>query len=171
MRYPILPTAFILISLTAALNAQQPAAAPAAAAAQAMTFFASSAEVAALTAKAKAEIKPGQPLLALPIVQAAPYRANLEYRAGTAPASVHEKEAELFYVIDGSATIVTGGSLTEERRTNPDNRTGTGITGGTPRRITKGDFVLVPDNTAHWINGVDGVITLMSVHIPKPAPK
>jgi mannose-6-phosphate isomerase-like protein (cupin superfamily) len=168
MRYLILPTAFAFISLTAALNAQQPAAAPAA---PAMTLFASSADVAALTAKAKATIKPGQPLLAQPIVVAGAYRGSLEYRAGTAPASVHETEAELFYVIDGSATIVTGGTLTEERRTNPENLTGTGIAGGTPRRITKGDFVLVPDHTPHWINGVEGVITLMSVHIPKTAPK
>jgi mannose-6-phosphate isomerase-like protein (cupin superfamily) len=168
MRYPILATALILLALSTAPDAQQP---PAAAAAQAMKVFASSADVAALTAKAKAEIKPGQPNLAQPIVQAAGYRANLEYRNGPAPASVHEQEAELFYVIDGSATIVTGGTLTEERRTNPGNLSGAGISGGTPRKIAKGDWVLVPENTAHWFSAVDGVITLMSVHIPKTAAK
>jgi mannose-6-phosphate isomerase-like protein (cupin superfamily) len=164
MRYPILATTLILISLVAAPDAQQPAAP---AAAQAMTLFASSAEVAALAAKAKAEIKPGQPILAQPIVQMGAYRANLEYRNAVGPASIHEKEAELFYVIDGSATIVTGGTLADEKRTNADNRTGTGVKGGTPRRIAKGDFVLVPENTAHWFSAIDGAVTLMSVHIPK----
>ena len=153
MRHPILATVLVLTALVAAPRAQQP---PAAAAAPAMTLFASSAEVAALAAKAKAEIKPGQPILAKPIVQAGSYRANLEYRTAVGPASVHEKEAELFYVIDGSATVVTGGTLTEERRTNPDNRTGAGINGGTPRRVAKGDFILVPENTAHWFSAIDG---------------
>jgi mannose-6-phosphate isomerase-like protein (cupin superfamily) len=168
MRYPTLATIFILMSLVAAPHAQQPAAATAA---PPMTLFASSAEVAALAARAKAEIKPGQPILALPIVQAGAYRANLEYRNAVGPASVHEKEAELFYVIDGSATIMTGGTLTEERRTNAENRTGAGISGGAPRRIAKGDFVLVPENTAHWFSAIDGTVTLMSVHIPKTAGK
>ena len=46
------------------------------------------------------------------------------------PASVHEKEAELFYVIDGSGTLVTGGKLVGETRTNADNLAGTAIEGG-----------------------------------------
>jgi mannose-6-phosphate isomerase-like protein (cupin superfamily) len=166
MRYPIPATAaLILVFLGATPRAQSPAAA----AAQAMTLFASSADVVALAAKAKAEAKPGQPLLVTPIVQTGSYRANLEYRTAVGPASVHEKEAELFYVIDGSATVVTGGTLADERRTNPDNRTGTGITGGMPRRVAKGDFFLVPENTAHWFSAIDGTVILMSVHIPKTA--
>jgi mannose-6-phosphate isomerase-like protein (cupin superfamily) len=169
MRHPILATVVMLTVAVAvaAPRAQQPPAAGGAA--PAMSLFASSADVAALAARAKAEIKPGQPLLALPIVQSGSYRANLEYRNAVGPASVHEKEAELFYVIDGSATVMTGGSLTEEKRTNADNRTGTGIKGGAPRRVAKGDFILVPENTAHWFSAIDGTVTLMSVHIPKTA--
>ncbi len=45
------------------------------------------------------------------------------------PAAVHEKEAELFYVIDGSATLITGGKLVNEKRTNAENLTGTAIEG------------------------------------------
>jgi mannose-6-phosphate isomerase-like protein (cupin superfamily) len=167
MRHAILGTVLMLTATIAAPRAQQP---PAAGAAQAM-IFASSADVTALAAKAKAESKPGQPIVVKPIVQAGSYRANLEYRNAVGPASVHEQEAELFYVIDGSATIVTGGTLTEERRTNPENKTGTGINGGTPRRVAKGDVVLVPENTAHWFSAIDGTVTLMSVHIPKTAAK
>jgi mannose-6-phosphate isomerase-like protein (cupin superfamily) len=166
MRYVIPTATLILMSLIAVPGAQQPAAGGAA---PAVTPFASAAEVAALVAKAKGEIKPGQPTLAQAIVQMGSYRANLEYRNAVGPASVHEKEAELFYVIDGSATFVTGGTLADEKRTNAENRTGTGIKGGTPRRVAKGDFMLVPDNTAHWFSAIDGVVTLMSVHIPKTA--
>src|SRR5712664_4091101 len=46
-----------------------------------------------------------------PIVRLAPYNANLEYRVAgvNAPASMHEREAEMFYVVEGSGTLVTGG--------------------------------------------------------------
>ena len=43
---------------------------------------------------------------------------------------------------------MTGGKLVNEKR-NGDNLSGTGIEGGMPRQIAKGDFVMVPENTAH----------------------
>src|SRR5277367_6172709 len=83
--------------------------------AQAPKTFASASDVDALIAKAKADHKDGQALIAQRILQLAPYNVNLEYRTSVGPASIHEKEAELFFVIDGSATLVTGGKLTEEK--------------------------------------------------------
>ena len=137
---------------------------------QAIKTFSSSADVAALAAKAKSERKEGQPVVAERILQLSPYSANLEYRASVGPAAVHEREAEIFYVIDGSATLVTGGKLVKESRTNPENLTGTGIEGGTPQAVAKGDFVIVPENTPHWFSAINGTITLMSLHVPRPLP-
>jgi mannose-6-phosphate isomerase-like protein (cupin superfamily) len=142
--------------------AQQPAA-------QALKTFSSSADITAMMAKAKAERKQDQPLVTQPILRLAPYSANLEYRAAVGPAAVHEKEAEMFYVIDGSATLVTGGKLTKESRTNAENLTGTGIEGGTPQQVAKGDFIIVPENTPHWFSTINGSITLMSLHVPRTA--
>jgi mannose-6-phosphate isomerase-like protein (cupin superfamily) len=135
----------------------------------AIKTFSSSSEVAALIAKAKAERKDGQAMVPLPILSLAPYRATLEYRAGLAPASVHETEAELMYVLEGSGTIVTGGKLTEEKRTNPTNLSGAGIAGGTPQPFAKGDFIIVPENTPHQTAPAAGsVIVLMTFHVPRP---
>src|ERR1700722_1910613 len=92
--------------------------------------YSSAADVAALLAKAKAEHKDGQPIVIERILQLAPYGANLEYRTSVGPAAVHEKEAEMFYVIDGSATLITGGKLANEKRTNAENLSGTAIEGG-----------------------------------------
>ncbi len=47
----------------------------------------------------------------------------------------------MIYVIDGACTFVTGGKLAGEKRTNATNLNGTGIDGGTPRRIAKGDYI------------------------------
>ncbi len=84
-----------------------------------------------------------------------------------APASTHDKDAEMFYVIEGAGTVVTGGTLENERRTNPDNASGTGIAGGTRRRLGPGDFVLVPEKTPHWFTEIDGTLVMMSLHLPK----
>jgi mannose-6-phosphate isomerase-like protein (cupin superfamily) len=132
-------------------------------------LFASSADVKAMIAKAKAERKPDQPNFAQPIVALTPYSANLEYRVGgvNAPASTHDKDAELFYVVEGTGTVVTGGTLQNERRTNADNSSGTGIEGGNTRKIGPGDVVLVPEKTPHWFTQIDGALVLMSLHLPK----
>lgn len=162
MRPHVLGTFVLLLSAAAA--AQQPAAQGP----PPVKLFAGSADVTAMIAKAKAERKPDQPNFVQPIVQLAPYNANLEYRAAgvNAPASVHEREAEMFYVVEGSGTLVTGGTLRDEKRTNAENLTGSGIEGGSPRRVTKGDWVMVPEKTAHWFTQIDGALALMSIHLP-----
>ena len=59
-----------------------------------MKAYASSSDVAAMIAKAKAERKPDQPVFAQSIVQLAPYNASLEYRGTVGPAAVHETDGD-----------------------------------------------------------------------------
>jgi mannose-6-phosphate isomerase-like protein (cupin superfamily) len=123
----------------------------------------SASEVAALEAKQpKDKNSVGQQMLKL-----GNYNINMEHRVMGQAAAVHEKEAELFYVIDGSGTIVTGGKLVDEKRTNEANLTGSSIQGGVSKKISKGDWVLVPEGVSHQIPNVDGAITLMSLHLPR----
>jgi mannose-6-phosphate isomerase-like protein (cupin superfamily) len=159
----VLMAGFVVILTASAAFAQQP---PAPAAAAASRTMVSASDVTALIAKAKAERKGDQALLAQSMIQLAPYNVSLEYRAAVANAAVHETEAELFYVIDGSATLVTGGKLTNENRTNAANLSGSGIEGGVSRRVAKGDFIMVPEGTPHWFSAIDGTVVLMSLHLP-----
>jgi len=154
--------AALLVFTASSTFAQAPAAPPE------PKLFASAPDVTALIANAKKERKPDQANFVQPILRLAPYNANLEYRVAVvnAPASVHEKEAEMFFVVEGSGTLVTGGKLKEERRTNPENLSGTGIDGGTRKRVTKGDFVMVPEGVPHWFGEIDGALVLMSIHLP-----
>jgi len=156
-----LPFVFVAIVMSSVAIAQQ-AGGPAAAAGKTMV---SAADVAGLIAKAKAERK-DQPTIAQSLLQLAPYNVSLEYRASVGNAAMHETEAELFYVVDGSATLVTGGKLAGEKRTNAENLTGTGIEGGDSRHVAKGDFIMVPDHTPHWFSKIDGTVVLMSLHLP-----
>lgn len=163
MRTAWISLAFIVV--TAAAFAKQPAPQTSE---KPIKTFTSASEVTALIAKAKSERKEGQSLVAEPMLELGFYNGHLEYRASVGDATVHETEAEIFYVIDGSATLVTGGKLVNETRTNPTNLTGKAIEGGTSRSVAKGDFILVPENTPHWFNTIDGVLVLFSVHVPRP---
>jgi mannose-6-phosphate isomerase-like protein (cupin superfamily) len=155
-----------ILAISSVAFAQAPAPSPAAS-----RTMVSAADVAAMMAKAKAERK-DQPLLAQSMIQLAPYNVSLEYRAAVANAAVHETEAELFYVIDGSATLVTGGKLTADATRNGANLTGKGIEGGMSRKVAKGDFIMVPEGTPHWFSAIDGTVVLMSLHLPHaPAAK
>ena len=68
-------------------------------------------------------------------------------------ASVHHDLTEIYNVVSGSGTFVTGGAIK-----NPQDRTA-GITGGVSRHIEAGDFVVLPPGTPHWFSKIDGSIT------------
>lgn len=170
----------VALSITAALMAlagrpstmkaaspAPPPAPPQAAAAMTKTFT-SAAEVQSLLAKAKSEHKEGQVMTAEHILSLAPYTANLEYRPVEGAVAVHETEAEVVYVIDGTATLTTGGTVVGEKRTNATNLSGTSIEGGTEQTINKGDFTIIPQNTPHQFKPANGPLVLMTLHIPRP---
>ena len=131
--------------------------------------FTSAADVDAMIAKAKKERKPDQANFIQPLLMLAPYAVNLEYRVEgiDTPATVHEKEAELIHVLEGAGTLTIGGKLVGEKRTNATNLSGTGVEGGTPRRISTGDYIFVPENTPHAFTKTQGRLIIMSVHVPR----
>ena len=124
------------------------------------------AELAAIVARQPKDRNGNQTFL-----QLAPYNVSMEHRVNVAQnAAVHDKEAELFYVIDGSATLVTGGKLVNPTK-NGDNSQAASVEGGTTKKIAKGDFILVPEGTPHWFSAIDGELTLMSLHLPRTTAK
>jgi mannose-6-phosphate isomerase-like protein (cupin superfamily) len=149
----------VIAAAAAVVVAQQPATQTAP---PEMKTYTSAADVQALIAQAK-----NARLLA-----AAPYSVNMEYRATVGPAAVHEREAEIFYVMEGTGTLVTGGKLVNETRTNPTNLSGTSVEGGLSRTVSKGDFILVPEGTPHWFSAIggNGALVDMSIHLPRPVP-
>jgi mannose-6-phosphate isomerase-like protein (cupin superfamily) len=132
-----------------------------------MKIFASATDVQGLLAKAKGERKEGQVMVAEHILSLAPYTANLEYRPIEGAVAVHEKEAEMVYVIDGGGTLTTGGKVVGEKRTNDANLSGTAIDGGTAQAIAKGDFAIIPQGTPHQFKPANGALVLMTLHVPR----
>ena len=157
-----------LLALTFLAAVAVPAIAQAAEPAPMRTFM-NNKEIMGLIDKAKADRKGDAPLVAEPILSMAPYRAQLEYRPGTSPAAVHEKDAELMVVLQGAGNIVTGGKVVDEKRNNANNLGGSSITGGNSQAVVVGDMLIVPANTPHQVIPTGGApIVLMTLHVPHP---
>lgn len=75
--------------------------------------------------------------------------AMLSFRSRSGEAEVHERFADLFCVLSGAATLVTGGTVVGARSVGPGETRGTGIEGGTPQKLRAGDLAHVPAGTPH----------------------
>ncbi len=155
--------AFTIIATAVASNASAQTTAPA-------SVFMSDKDIMALVDKAKADRKGDAPTVAEPILLLAPYKAQLEYRPGTGPAALHEHDAELMVVLQGTGNIVTEGKLVDEKRVNANNLSGSSIADGVSHQVVKGDMIIIPNNTPHQVIPSGGApIVLMTMHVPYPA--
>jgi mannose-6-phosphate isomerase-like protein (cupin superfamily) len=136
------------------------AAAPASAQTPAPATIVSAAQVQALSAKAAAA-QGGHPLSQQSIIAADGHALNLERRVGKASAAVHPDDAEIMIVLDGAATLTTGGTLIEGAMARID--------GGVSQHVGKGDFILVPENTPHLLLPDSGALVLAIMTIPHAA--
>ncbi len=77
------------------------------------------------------------------------YMIHASRREKPGMAEVHVKDADLIYVIEGSATFVTGGTVVDGKTVAPDEIRGASIREGETRRLAKGDVIIVPRGTPH----------------------
>jgi mannose-6-phosphate isomerase-like protein (cupin superfamily) len=79
------------------------------------------------------------------------------------------KVTEVYQILDGSGTLVTGGTLVEPRPDAPPgtNIRGSRIEGGVSRHVAKGDMIIIPGRVPHWWSSLDGDLTYM---ITRPDP-
>ena len=92
---------------------------------------------------------------------------GLVYRLSPAEggSAAHDKVTEVYYILEGAGTLVTGGTLTEPNRREGGAAVVTGINGpgvsgariqnGVSRRIAKGDVVIIPAGTPHWWSAIE----------------
>jgi len=92
--------------------------------------------------------------------------ASLHRAKPETSALIHNDVTETYYIVKGSGTIVTGGSLgspkpTDLTRVNAGmSQTGT-RQGGTPRRVGPGDIIIIPAGTPHSFSELDSPISYL----------
>lgn len=74
----------------------------------------------------------------------------LAQRRGSGEAEVHETTNHVFIIVEGEATMVTGGTLVDAKQTAPGQIRGTSVAGGQTHRLSKGDVITIPAKTPHW---------------------
>ena len=95
-----------------------------------------------------------------------PYNVGVEQRQPAAQgAASHADRAELFFVIDGAGTMLTGGTITDGKATGV-NTQGTTIKGGTRLEFKKGDFIMVPSGVPHQFVDLKAPVQVMSMYLP-----
>lgn len=97
------------------------------------------------------------------------FTASLARRNKPGQVEIHAKETDIFYIVDGSATFVTGGTMVGGKETRPNQMLGTDIQGGETHQLKKGDFISIPAGIPHWFKDVpaSGIIYYM-VKVVKP---
>jgi glc operon protein GlcG len=93
------------------------------------------------------------------------YMVHASHRESPGMVEVHELDADIIYVLDGSATLVTGGSIQGATTTAPSEIRGTSIANGDVRHISKGDVLIVPSSTPHWFKDVSGSLNYYVVKV------
>jgi len=102
------------------------------------------------------------------LVTASNLSVTVAHRTEPGMVEVHDKETDTFYVLDGSATIVTGGTMVGGSVTGPGQQRGTDIKGGQAQRLTKGDVMVIPAGVPHWFKEVTGSIDYYVVKVIAP---
>jgi mannose-6-phosphate isomerase-like protein (cupin superfamily) len=128
--------------------------------------YVSGAELTAIIDKIAADIAAGKPGDGAKLLKSGPYDTHLEYRTAVHGGAIHERDSELFYVLEGSGTLMSGGKLVDPKRANPTNINGSRVEGGTARKVAKGDTFIVPAGTPHWFSAIDGRLVMTSMRLP-----
>jgi glc operon protein GlcG len=101
-----------------------------------------------------------------PLVEVEDYKIHASRRASEPGlAEVHTRDTDIIYVLEGSATLVTGGRALAAKSTGPEEQRGSGIEGGERREIGPGDVVVVPNGTPHWFQRVSGPLLYYVVKV------
>jgi len=84
------------------------------------------------------------------------YTVHASRRDGPGMVEVHTKDTDVFYVLKGSATVITGGTIIDGKPIAADEIRGREITGGEARELVPGDTMIIPNGVPHWFKSIQG---------------
>lgn len=93
------------------------------------------------------------------------YMVHTSRRDKPGLAEVHSLDTDIIYVMEGTATLVTGGTAVETKEIAPNEFRGARIEGGDTRHLSKGDVIIVPNGVPHWFNEVSGTFLYYTIKV------
>ena len=93
------------------------------------------------------------------------YRLAVDRRTPPQRAAQHAAEAELWAIVDGSGAITTDGRIVDIVE---DGQTvGRRIEGGTVHKVSKGDFLVIPEGVPHQVTEFDPSLLIVTFEFPR----
>jgi mannose-6-phosphate isomerase-like protein (cupin superfamily) len=114
------------------------------------------------SAEVRASFEKGSPLINK---DGRAYSVITGRRDKSAEAELHEKDTDVFYVLEGSATFVTGGKMVDPKTTAPGEVRGSAIEGGDVHTLSKDDVIVIPAGVPHWFKDVRGTFLYFVVKV------
>jgi mannose-6-phosphate isomerase-like protein (cupin superfamily) len=100
-----------------------------------------------------------------PLIETGAYKVHASRRDAPGQAEVHRLDTDIFYVLEGSATVVTGGDVVDVKETAANEQRGSSIKGGETRRLAKGDVFIIPNGVPHQFTEVRGPFLYYTVKV------
>jgi glc operon protein GlcG len=101
----------------------------------------------------------------VPMVEVGDYKIHASRREGPGLVEVHTRDTDIAYILQGSATLVTGGTAVGLKPIGPEEFRGTDVHGGETRRLTVGDVIVIPNGKPHWFKTVEGPLLYYVVKV------
>ena len=128
--------------------------------------FASGADVQAQLRQMLAEMKPDQGFMWRPLVRDGATVAAIEIWKKPGRPAVHSAEAEYAIVLEGSGTLISGGTMADAEVKKPNLTEGSRIEGGETRPLGPGDVILIPAGAPHWFGITGERLVLLGIKLP-----
>lgn len=93
------------------------------------------------------------------------YQVHASRRDRPGEVEVHVKDTDIIYVLEGTTTFVTGGTIVGGKETAPGEIRGSSTDGGEARTLRKGDVIVVPKGTPHWFKELSGPLLYYVVKV------
>lgn len=93
------------------------------------------------------------------------YRVGVHRQDKPGTPEMHTQMTHVFYVLEGTATYVSGGKMIDPKITAPNTIHGTAIEGGEIYHLSKGDVIVVPRGVPHWYKEVQSPLVLFDVNV------
>src|SRR6476659_8913613 len=114
-------------------------------------------------AKVAALFEKGGPLLATNN-----FKIQAGRRTGPGEVEIHARDTDIFYILEGTATFVTGGTAVGKRDTGKGEERAKEIAGGHVQTLSKGDIIVIPVGIPHWFKEVPGPFLYYMVKVVQP---
>lgn len=82
------------------------------------------------------------------------YMVHASHRDKPGMVEIHELDTDIVYVLEGTATLVTGGAPVGTKPIAAHELRGSSVTGGETRQLVPGDVIIIPNGVPHWFRDV-----------------